>query len=310
MRAGRLKTRRYKTRRRGVFLLMLLFLAAALGCGVMAARKSGFSFLPAPLLSPASTLPPEDAARESREVTLPGQSWYALCMLSMDEESAARSQAAALQNRGAGGYVRYSQGYQVLGAAYESRADAQLVADQLKSLHGLSVQTVAIDRPEITLRLSGQRAQLTVLEDAYCLADQAAQQLSALSRGLDEHSLDAASVRAALSSLQDTAAAMRDRLILRFGDSPVHAAVGNMINLLGSLHQALDQALPETGAARLGAKVKYCQLLCVCRMAEHAALLSGNQRSGALHFLQGIKYMYWALLSNSMGNTPVRGQYS
>ena len=275
MRAGRLKTRRYKTRRRGVGLLLLLLIAAAAGLGLKAVME-GRLILPFPAPSiPLATLPPEEAARESREIILPGKSWYALCMAAAGDESAARAQALSLQARGAGGYVFFSQSYQVLGAAYETRADAQRVADQLKALHGLAVQALPLERPEITLRLTGQKAQLTALEDAYLLADQTAEQMSALSRGLDSHDLDPLSVRAALSSQRDTADAMRERLTMRFGASPAHGAVGDMMKLLKDLSLALSDALSESGAAKLGAKVKYCQLLCVCRMAEHAAMLSG-----------------------------------
>lgn len=284
MRAGRLKTRKYKTRRRGVGVLCLALIILALGLAARAmltGRLPGLPFLTQVLpkaAQPEATLPPEDLIRETRDVVLPGKSWYALQLSSSADTDVANAEASALQVRGAAGYVFFQETYLVLGAAYETRSDAQAVADQLKSLHGIAARVAPIDRPEITLRLTGRRAQLSALEDAYLLIDQTAEQMSALSRGIDSRTLDAQAARASLSSQLSTAGAMRERLTARFGENPADPAVRDLIAMLDELSRAVDAALLESGAARLGAKIKYGQLLCVCRMANHAALLqSGRQ---------------------------------
>lgn len=277
MRAGRLKTRKYKTRRRGVGVLCLVVIVGALGLAARAVLTGRVPNLPFLMQSlPEATLPPEDLIRDTRDVVLPGKSWYALLLSSSADTDVANAEASALQIRGAAGYVFFQEEYLVLGAAYETRQDAQAVADQLKSLHGIAARVTPVDRPEITLRLTGRRAQLNALEDAYLLLDQTAEQMSALSRGIDSRTLDAQAVRASLSSQLSTARAMRDKLTARFGDNPADAAVRDLMAMLDELSRAVDAALTETGAARLGAKIKYGQLLCICRMADHAALLQGG----------------------------------
>lgn len=265
MRAGRLKTRRYKTqrRRKGPFLAFLLLLLLAAGAWHF---RGGSLLMP---LSPAPTLSPSDSAPDQRLLTLSGKTWYALQLGAFEQEEAARSLADSYRGRGAGGYIFRQGSYRVLAAAYESRADAQAVQTQLRTLHGIDSALFEIPRPEITLRLTGQKAQLTALADALDTADQAAMQLSVLSRALDQREQDASALREALRSLQDTVGALQGRLQTLFGAAP-HPAVQQLSSLLAELSRTLDQALAARGDTALGAAIKACQLLCISRLAQFA----------------------------------------
>lgn len=269
MRAGRLRSRRYRVRRRsrgGALLLLLL----ALGCA--AAYLLRTEELPL-RLSPSPTLSPADAAAESRTVTLPGKTWYALQLGVFEQQEAAAALAESYRGRGAGGYVLLAEHYRVLAACYETRADAQAVQTQLRTGHQVDAYIWEMARPELTLKLSGQRAQLTALTDAFDALDKLAAHLSALSQGLDSRSLAGEDARRALLSEQETAAALASRLRQLFGEKP-HAAVAQIVQLLEDLSAALSQTAAASGETRLGAQIKYCHLLCVSRMAAFAAGLA------------------------------------
>ena len=56
-----------------------------------------------------------------------------------------------------------------------------------------------------------------------------------------------------------------------FGNAIVEMAYSD-----GALSLSLDKALSTQGTAALGAHIKYAQLQCLCRMADHAKALSGQ----------------------------------
>ena len=267
MRAGKLKTRRYKVRRHGRGWLFLLLLAAAAVIWFYQAGR-----LPLPLLlSPAPGLTPEEGQRDERTVSLPGGVWYALQLGAFPQEEPAKALSDSYRARGAGGYILGK--YQVLAAAYASRADAQAVQSQLRALHSVETVVTEISWPEITLHLTGQRAQLTALTDAWDALSKAAEHLSSLSRSLDNREKDAAAVRAALSSETDTLSALQRQLESRFGGS-APGPVRDVISQLSRLSAALREALSARSETLLGAQVKYSQLLCLDGLAAYAATLA------------------------------------
>lgn len=82
----RLKTKRYRVRKRrgGMFLILLL-----LGAGIFLLLRSGRA-LPV-FFSPAPPLTPEESAQETRTPVLPGKTRYALQLGAFSEENAAQA---------------------------------------------------------------------------------------------------------------------------------------------------------------------------------------------------------------------------
>lgn len=271
MRAGKLKTRRYKIHRGRKIFGFVLVAAALLAAGY--AWRSGRISLPL-ALTPAPTALPQEKETESRTLTLPGGTWYALQLgLYEKSEGAARQTAELFQGRGAGGYLYSRDGYRVLAAAYENRADAQTVQTRLRTQYSIETYLLEIARPEITLRLTGQKGQLSALSDAYAFLEQAAGQLSAQSQRLDNGSAGKQEILSFLASLQETADALESRMDALFGASALDA-VKQIRAALGDLSRALAQAQEAQSVTALGAQVKYCQLMCIARMAEYAESLS------------------------------------
>ena len=71
---------------------------------------------------------------------------------------------------------------------------------------------------------------------------------------------------------RETATALRGRLAALFDAPP--QAVQQVMDLLQALADGLEQAANAQSAVRLGAQIKYCQLLCAVGMADYAAALA------------------------------------
>ena len=274
VRAGRLATRRYKVRRRKMGWLLLI---AGIGLGL--ATSSAYLRFMRPLpqthisVQPAPTLPPEETQADERTVTLAGQSWYALQLGVYDDAETAGRDAESYRVRGAGGYIFRKDGCRLLAAAYTARADAQAVMSRLKTRHGLDTEVVEIVSPEITLRLSGQKGQLTALTDAFSAMEKLCGHLYQLSLSLDRQETEAAEALTALQSEQDTLAALSARLQARFGAS-APAAVLSLKQILDGSAQSLSAVSAAKTLTQLGAQVKYCHLECICRIAAYASGLA------------------------------------
>lgn len=269
MRAGNLKVKRYKAQRGGRGWLILLLLLA-IGGGLYIWYQDGSLPLP---IAPAPTLTPEDAKADERTLTLPAQNWYALQLGVFEQQSSAKALAESYQGRGAAGFIDDRENYRVLAAAYESRADAQAVQQQLRQNHGVEAYILALQSPEITLHLTGQKAQLTALSDAFDALHQTAGQLSNLSLALDQRQIGRDELLSSLASQQETLSALEKRLHTLFGDSP-HPAVQPILSALAELSKGLEAAQQASGETRLGAQVKYCQLLCIVRLAQYGEEIS------------------------------------
>ena len=128
MRAGRLKTRRYKVRRRGLGWL-LLAVGIALGAAARPLMNGEWrSLLPSQLLParPVSTPAPQDSQAAERTFTLAGSTWYALELGAFDSAEEAQALASSFRGRGAGGYAAWQDNaWRVLAAAYATRHAAK-----------------------------------------------------------------------------------------------------------------------------------------------------------------------------------------
>ena len=276
MRAGKLKTRRYKVRRRGWGWFILLLLGIVLGAAAMSLNQGLWQVsLPVPLVTvPVSpTRPPEETRAEERTLTLPSHTWYALQLGAFDSLESAQSLAASFQSRGAAGFLLRQEKYRVLAAAYLTRTEAQAVVSQLKNQHNVEAVVTEIVQPEVTLRLSGQRGQLTALSDACDALDHLSEHLGVLSSALDQKTMSGSQILSAILSERDTVQALSAQLTDWFGSS-MPAQVSGVKTLLDDLARSLDACLSASGNTALGAAIKYAQLQCACGMAAYAAGLA------------------------------------
>lgn len=275
MRAGRLQTRRIRVRRRFLRVLAILCLLALLtGGGLYLMNKNGW--IPLNLsLSPSPTLSPDEVKADTRVMSIPGETWYALQLGVFTSREAADAAAAPFSSRGAAAYL-YEDGtsFRVLAAAYKTRAEAQTVMSRLKTDHGIETFIFELSRGEVTLKVHGQAAQLTALESAYACLSGAGGLLADLSAGLDNYTRTEEETRAALTSEEDTVGSLREKLGMLFDDPPV--SVKGVLESLTTLSDALTDAQKQTGAALLGAKIKYAQLVALDLLSAYVGALSAG----------------------------------
>lgn len=285
MRTATIHIKRYKANRGRHKPLFILLLAGAAACLL-------FFLIPkAPLpsfLTPSLTK--EDMARETRVLTLPSDTWYALQLGAFSEQKSAVSLAELYRSRGAAGYIHQPDNYRVLAAAYANRADARAVQEQLAQKHGVDAYIHPLSRSEVTLRLHGQKAQLDALSDVFDLCRQLPDTLAHLSQSLDNGSLTREEVLQALQSQRQTLQTLTGRLQALFAREE-HPAVLGLMQLTEKTDQCLTQALAAENNALLGSRVKYAQLMLLCCLEEYVLSLGNAPQGlgGALQSAQGIR---------------------
>ncbi len=268
MRSGRIKIKRYKTgKSKGLILLLPLMLVIA--AGIFLSRQ-GYITLPS-LGTPH--LSKEDMQMETRVLTLEGASHFALQLGAFSEKSGADALAESYKKRGAAGYIYHQEGYRVLAAAYETRSDAQAVQERLSRDHNVDAYLYPLTRSQITLRLTGQKAQLDALSDAFDLCIQLTSSLSRLSQALDEGAMTPEQVGEALRSQQNTLSTLKARMLSLF-EQGEHPAVSALARLMEDMNIHLSNAMASGTATRLGSQVKYCQLMLLCQLEDYVNSLS------------------------------------
>lgn len=268
MRSGKIKIKRYKTGRNKTGLMVLLPVLLLAACFLYIRRSGGLS-LP-PLRIPS--LSAEEMQQETRLITLPGDSHFALQLGAFSEKQSAAALADSYRSRGAAGFIYENDSYRVLAAAYPSRDDARAVQLNLLEKHGVDAYLYPLTRSRITLKLSGQKAQLNALSDAMELCVQLTQTLGTLSQALDAGSLSDEEAVQALYSQQETLRAVNNRLTALFVKEE-HPAVTGLCALLSAAEESLSAAAQATNTARLGSGIKYSQLSLLCGLEQYVASL-------------------------------------
>lgn len=268
MRADKLQTNSYKTGRRGLRAAVCLLLGAGIlmlswrlrAGGTLPFHISGSTATPAVRVSASPQ-------RTEAEISLSARTWYALQLGAFTQEASARQLAQEYIARGAAGYVhRDTQAFRVLAAAYPTRAEAQIVQTRL-SAQNVAVYIHTFSQPALSLRAQGEEMQVQAVQDALLYLDALPDKLCTLFCALDSHDTDEAAARSALQSEGVTCAQLRKKLASAF-HSKLPDALAPLDTLLSDLAAAGEAIQNETGAARIGAALKHCQLTAAVGMME------------------------------------------
>lgn len=235
----------------------LLFLSAVILFSGVAARRGGdavFETVATP--SPIPLDAAFDETRETREITLNGSVWYALQLGAFETEEAARQLAEQFQRRGAAGYLWPEERFRVLAAVYPEKEDAQAVRQQLRDQHDVDSYLFEISIPSVSLRMTGMRGQIDILEAAFLHAEDLIRQMERISETLDRQEITPAEAAEELNTLREQVELVALRMEQRFL-SPRNAAVTGLIGLMRDYAAFAREKTGQESNALLSRQLKY-----------------------------------------------------
>ena len=235
----------------------LLFLSAVILFSGVAARSGGdavFETVATP--SPIPLDAAFDETRETREITLNGSVWYALQLGAFETEEAARQLAEQFQRRGAAGYLWPEDRFRVLAAVYPEKEDAQVVRQQLRDQHDVDSYLFEISIPSVSLRMTGMRGQIDILEAAFLHAEDLIRQMERISETLDRQEITPAEAAEELNTLREQVELVALRMEQRFL-SPRNAAVTGLIGLMRDYAAFAREETGQESNALLSRQLKY-----------------------------------------------------
>lgn len=235
----------------------LLFLSAVILFSGVAARSGGdavFETVATP--SPIPLDAAFDETRETREITLNGSVWYALQLGAFETEEAARQLAEQFQRRGAAGYLWPEDRFRVLAAVYPEKEDAQAVRQQLRDKHDVDSYLFEISIPSVSLRMTGMRGQIDILEAAFLHAEDLIRQMERISETLDRQEITPAEAAEELNTLREQVELVALRMEQRFL-SPRNAAVTGLIGLMRDYAAFAREKTGQESNALLSRQLKY-----------------------------------------------------
>ncbi len=235
----------------------LLFLSAVILFSGVAARSGGdavFETIATP--SPIPLDAAFDETRETREITLNGSVWYALQLGAFETEEAAGQLAEQFQRRGAAGYLWPEERFRVLAAVYPEKEDAQAVRQQLRDQHDVDSYLFEISIPSVSLRMTGMRGQIDILEAAFLHAEELIRQMERISETLDRQEITPAEAAEELNTLREQVELVALRMEQRFL-SPRNAAVTGLIGLMRDYAAFAREKTGQESNALLSRQLKY-----------------------------------------------------
>jgi len=132
-------------------------------------------------------------ARVVREVALEGGELYLAVVGCFPDAAQARLTAAEYASRGAAGVIRETpEGWQVLGAGYDSRTEAERIAGRLAE-EGVAAEVVSLPAGTVTLRITAAERDVQSVERAVEALRLHRNQSAAMALQLDRGEMPAAS---------------------------------------------------------------------------------------------------------------------
>lgn len=252
---GRVERRMYKQRRRRKWRLFLLILLAAALVLAWKMLPEGFisEHIPMNTKTPIASF---DQTVETREMTLPAETWYAIQTGVFSSEDAAKQKADAYASRGAPGtIVRDGDKWRVFIACYETEADASSVRTRLESHQRVDTYLYAWKLPEVRLRLTGKAGQLDTVEAGFTLLVSAAATLRDAAIDLDAAQISNAEAASSVQALDDGIALWEETVRSRFGRTAPEL-LKSMLAITDAWDDRRDAILAASNATDLSSALK------------------------------------------------------
>lgn len=202
---GRVETRMYRRRqKRAARLRWLLLLGILAVAAVLLVRGGQASFIMEHIgvPTPAPRTADFDRTTQTREVTLPAETWYAIQTGVFSTQEAAIQKADAYTQRGAPGtVVRQGEKWRVFIACYGTEGEASAVRTRLETNQKVDTYLYTWACPELCMRLSGMTGQLDAAEAGFTLLTSTATALRDTAMELDAAQLTTQEAAAAVDAL-------------------------------------------------------------------------------------------------------------
>lgn len=256
---GRVETRVYKRRRSRVKALRrILVLVLLVGGGFLILRGMPGGFVTERIAQPTATPVGEafDQTVETREVTLPEETWYAIQTGVFSTQEAAQQKAGAYTDRGAPGtVVQEGEKWRVFIACYGSEADATAVRSRLGDKQQVETYLYTWTCPELRLRLTGKAGQLDVVEAGFTLMTSAAAALRDTATEVDAAQLTTEEAAAAVTALDGQIRLWQKTAASRFGQG-IPPLVEGMLEITENWAGRYEQLRAAEDATALSAALK------------------------------------------------------
>ena len=218
---GRVETRMYKRRKKRAARLRWLVVILIGACAVvwfLGRGQAAFLMENVGLSAPATRTDDYDKTAESREVTLPAETWYAIQTGVFSSREAALQKADAYTERGAPGtVVKQGEKWRVFIACYGTEGEATAVRTRLETNQKVETYLYAWECPEIRLRLTGMVGHLDAAEAGFTLLTSTAAVLRDTAMELDAAQLTTQEAAAAMDNLDTQITLWEDTVKRRFG---------------------------------------------------------------------------------------------
>ena len=218
---GRVEKRMYRRRRRRAARLRWLALLGILAVAAALLIRGGQASFVMERIGGATPAPrPADFDRtaQTREVTLPAETWYAIQTGVFSTQEAAAQKADAYTQRGAPGTViRQGEKWRVFIACYGTEGEASAVRTRLETNQKVDTYLYAWVCPELRMRLSGMAGQLDAAEAGLTLLTSTAAALRDTAMELDAAQLTTQEAAAAVDALDSAVTLWEETARSRFG---------------------------------------------------------------------------------------------
>ncbi|MGN1368358.1 MAG: SPOR domain-containing protein [Aristaeellaceae bacterium] len=256
---GRVETRLYKRKLRRSKAIRAAVLICLLGAAVwLAWMRLPHGFITEMIALPTATplTSAYDQTVETREVTLPEETWFAIQTGVFSTQEAAAQKADAYTQRGAPGtVVQEGDKWRVFIACYGTEADASAVRTRLEQNQKVDTYLYSWKCPQLRMRLTGKRGQLDVVEAGFTLLTSTAAALRDTATSLDAAQLTTQEVMTAVTALDGQISLWEDTVRSRFGKS-VPPLMESMLTITANWDERRSHVQASEGATALSAALK------------------------------------------------------
>lgn len=258
-----MRTRRVRVRRRRsgrlLWVMSALMLLTALALHLWVPKVS--DPVREETLSPASavaTMPPESEQRVTQEIQFPALERFLIQFGVYDSLDNARVEAARYVERGAAGYLLYDGRYRVIGAAYESREEADSVAGRLKEEEGIECYVYETGAGAVKLRVTAAPEQIDALVNAENALREQSLAFGNLAYQLDSGEIDEAQACIEISRCVQAITLARQSLLEVAGEK-VNQVAQDLMDMMEKAEENLSKlsSFQEQTRLDLSSKIKY-----------------------------------------------------